>query len=138
MKRLRLLGLLVVEVLKVLDCLLNVLLGIVLIAWALITSQEGEGSFSGETLSARAGRSLLNGKAFGRLLVPLIDALFFWQSHELELPDGTKVSYPSHCYRAFLKKYHKLDMPSEYRRPLPADSREPIAQPHDAMKGPRQ
>lgn len=119
MSRLRLLGLLLIEFAKVLDCLCNVLLGVLMLLWALLTGQEGEGSFSGETLSARAGRAHLNGKWFGRVMVPVIDLLFAWQSHDLQLPDGTVITHPSHSHRAFLKKYHKLDMPSEYRRPLP-------------------
>jgi len=118
MNRLRLLLLLLVEFAKVVDCLCNVLMGVLMLLWALVTGQEGEGSFSGETLSARAGRAHINGKAFGRLLVPVIDWLFAWQSHDLVLPDGSTLTHPSHCHRAFLKKYHKLDMPSEYRRPL--------------------
>jgi hypothetical protein len=122
MNRLRLFLTLLVELLKLVDCLFNVCLGVVLLAWALITGQEGEGSFAGETLSARAGRARMNGKAWGAL-VPLIDVLFLWQSDVLEFEDGSTFQHPSHCARAFLKKYHKIDMPREYRCALPAEYR---------------
>lgn len=116
MSRLRLIGFYLLENAKMLDQLLNsMVLGFLLLVWSLFTGQEGEGSYADETLSARAGRSLLAGKVFGKLLAPLIDLLFRWQDKTITLPDGSTLTHDSHCVRAYWKKYHKLGLPREYR-----------------------
>lgn len=53
-----------------------------------------------ETLSARAYRTEQQGKAFGRFFRPLIDAIFFFDSH--------------HCHQAWLAEVNKKQLPGSY------------------------
>ena len=76
----------------------------------LIPPLDGTIGYADETLSARSYRAYRDGKFFGRLTMPLIDLLFFWQG-------------PRHCYRAHLKEYDRMNSPAEYReRPRPTES----------------
>ena len=55
-----------------------------------------------ETLSARTWRAARRGKILGRLMLPVIDALFFWQG-------------PGHCRNAYAKEMERRELPPEYR-----------------------
>ncbi len=46
---------------------------------ALIPPLDGTVSYADETLSARCYRAHRDGKIMGKLFMPLIDLLFFWQ-----------------------------------------------------------
>lgn len=61
--------------------------------------------YADETLSARAYRC--RDKPWGRLFLPVIDALFFWQEQEFGIA--------SHCHRAYLKETERRNLPPEYR-----------------------
>lgn len=69
---------------------------------ALIPPLDGTISYADETLSARSYRAHRDGKILGRLTMPVIDLLFFWQG-------------PGHCKNAFLKEHERKNLPSEYR-----------------------
>lgn len=69
---------------------------------ALIPPLDGTLSYADETLSARSYRAHRDGKIFGKLSMPVIDLLFFWQGK-------------GHCYKAYLKEHDRANMPSEYR-----------------------
>ncbi len=69
---------------------------------ALIPPIDGNLSYADETLSARSYRAHRDGKIFGKLSMPLIDLLFFWQG-------------PGHCKNAYLKEIARKNMPVEYR-----------------------
>ncbi len=76
---------------------------------AIIPPLTGTLSYADETLSARCYRAHRDGRAWGRLLLPCIDWLFSWQSHE---------PYPEiagHCHRAYLKEHDRRCLPPEYR-----------------------
>lgn len=76
----------------------------------LIPPLDGTIGYADETLSARSYRAHRDGKFFGRVSMPLIDLMFFWQG-------------PRHCYRAYLKEYDRANSPAEYReRPRPTES----------------
>lgn len=53
-----------------------------------------------ETLSSRAYRAELKGRAFGKIFRPVIDGLFFWQYN--------------HCYNAFLEEVNRKQLPSVF------------------------
>ncbi|MGX5662246.1 hypothetical protein [Diaphorobacter nitroreducens] len=72
------------------------------LANALIPPIDGTLSYADETLSARAYRAHRDGKILGKLLMPVIDLLFFWQGK-------------GHCYNAYLKEHRRANLPSEYR-----------------------
>ena len=59
------------------------------------------GAFADETLSSRCYRAHQAGKLWGRLLMPPIDALFFWQER--------------HCERAYIAERERLQSPPESR-----------------------
>lgn len=59
-------------------------------------------SWSDETLSARTYRAAKRGKLAGKLALPIIDALFFWQGKE-------------HCKRAYETELLRRNLPPEYR-----------------------
>lgn len=61
-------------------------------------------SWADETLSARTYRAAKRGRIVGRLAMPVIDALFFWQ--------GT-----GHCENAYRKEMERRNLPPEYRTP---------------------
>ncbi len=56
-----------------------------------------------ETLSARAYRTEQQGKLFGRLFRPLIDALFFFDKN--------------HCQKAYNAEFRSLQLPKNYQKP---------------------
>lgn len=65
------------------------------------------GAWADETLSCRAYRMWAAGKPWGKFWMPLIDAMFFWQS-----------KYPGaigHCHGAYLKEMERYNMPEEMR-----------------------
>ena len=70
---------------------------------ALIPPLDGTISYADETLSARSYRAYRDGKILGKVFMPLIDLLFFWQGK-------------GHCYNAFVKEHERQNLPSEYRR----------------------
>lgn len=71
---------------------------------ALIPPLDGTVSYADETLSARAYRAHRDCKVLGRLFMPVIDALFFWQG-------------PGHCKNAYTKEFERKNYPSEYHPP---------------------
>lgn len=75
----------------------------------LIPPLDGTIGYADETLSARSYRAHRDGKFFGKLTMPIIDLLFFWQG-------------PGHCRNAYLKEYDRAGHPSEYRdKPRPQE-----------------
>lgn len=62
--------------------------------------------YADETLSARSYRAWRDDKIFGRISMPVIDILFFWQKQ----PNDR-----GHCYNAYLKEKEKRGLPPEYR-----------------------
>jgi len=54
-----------------------------------------------ETLSSRAYRADRDGKVFGKLFRPCIDALFFWQAQ--------------HCYQAYLSELRRKQYSANFR-----------------------
>jgi len=60
------------------------------------------GGYADETLSARAWRTEYAGKMWGRILRPVIDALFFFD--------------PDHCRNSFLSEVDRLHFPPAYRK----------------------
>lgn len=73
---------------------------------ALIPPIDGTISYADETLSARSYRAHRDGKLLGKLTMPIIDALFFWQG-------------PDHCRNAYIKEFERQNYPSEYRNGVP-------------------
>jgi hypothetical protein len=69
---------------------------------ALIPPLDGTLSYADETLSARSYRAHRDGKLLGKLTMPIIDALFWWQG-------------PEHCYHAYRKEIERKQYPAEYR-----------------------
>ena len=59
-----------------------------------------------ETLSARAYRAHRDGKIMGKLFMPVINLMFFWQG-------------PNHCKNAYIKEFERANHPSEYRTDVP-------------------
>jgi hypothetical protein len=81
----------------------QVLLAVDQVLNALIPPLAGTLSFSGETLSARCYRAWRDGRAWGRVLLPVIDTAFFWQDE--------------HCRNAYLHTLERRHLPPEYRNP---------------------
>lgn len=69
---------------------------------ALIPPLDGTLSYADETLSARSYRANRDGKLLGKITMPVIDALFWWQG-------------PNHCYHAYRKEIERKQYPAEYR-----------------------
>lgn len=78
---------------------LNVLIAIDQLAWVLLTLGRGHPD---ETISAAAWRMEQQGKIAGRVLRPLIDALFMPLERE-------------HCRLAFESERRSLQLPEVYR-----------------------
>jgi len=111
---------LLVCVLLLIDCFGSIILSVVLLPWAAITGQEGAAPSPYETMSARAGRGMLNKKVLATVFAWPIDKVFaLWQAPYCDLPDGRRFNHPSHCVRAFIKTRHLAYLPSEYAGPLP-------------------
>lgn len=72
---------------------------------ALIPPIDGTLSWADETLSARSYRAHRDGKLLGKITMPVIDALFWWQG-------------PNHCYHAYRKEIERKQYPAEYRSSL--------------------
>lgn len=85
-----------VQVFLALDQLANVL----------IPPLDGTIGYADETLSARCYRAHRDGKILGKLFMPLIDLLFFWQG-------------PGHCKNAYIKEFERKNYPEEYRAGVP-------------------
>ena len=71
---------------------------------ALIPPIDGTLSYADETLSARSYRAHRDGKLFGKITMPVIDLLFFWQG-------------PGHCKNAYINEFSRKNYPSEYHPP---------------------
>lgn len=69
---------------------------------ALIPPIGGTLSYADETLSARSYRAHRDGRLLGKISMPIIDLLFFWQG-------------PGHCKNAWLKEIERRNLPPEYR-----------------------
>ena len=67
---------------------------------------DGTVGYADETLSARCYRAHRDGKILGKLFMPLIDLLFFWQG-------------PGHCKNAYIKEFERKNYPDEYRAGVP-------------------
>ncbi len=76
------------------------------LANALIPPLDGTVSYADETLSARCYRAHRDEKILGKLFMPLIDMLFFWQG-------------PGHCRNAYIKEFERKNYPEEYRQGTP-------------------
>lgn len=81
---------------------------------ALIPPFDGTISFAGETLSARSWRAYRDGRIFGKIFMPVIDALFFWQPADPQILNEDGVPIKSHCQRAYWKEVRRRHEPSEY------------------------
>jgi hypothetical protein len=68
---------------------------------ALIPPLTGVVSSAGETLSARAFRAWRDGRLWGRVLLPVINTIFFWQEN--------------HCRGAHARLMEHAYLPDEYR-----------------------
>lgn len=90
-----------VQLFIALDQLLNVL----------VTPLSG-GAWADETLSCRSYRMWRDRKPWGRITMPIIDALFFWQK---QAPGVI-----GHCHGAYLKEHQRYNMPAEFRPVKPA------------------
>jgi len=66
------------------------------------------GAWADETLSSRAWRMYRDGKPWGRVWRPIIDALFFWQK---QAP-----GVMGHCHGAYLKERSMYGHPPEMRK----------------------
>ena len=64
-------------------------------------------AWADETLSSRAYRAHRDGKVMGRVWLPIIDALFFWQRID---PPAT-----GHCHQAYLRERMRVGLPPEMR-----------------------
>lgn len=73
---------------------------------ALIPPIDGTVGYADETLSARCYRAHRDEKIMGKLFMPLIDLLFFWQG-------------PGHCKNAYIKEFERKNYPDEYRAGVP-------------------
>ena len=73
---------------------------------ALIPPLDGTLSYADETLSARCYRAHRDGRILGKLFMPLIDLLFFWQG-------------PGHCKNAYINEFDRKSFPDEYRAGVP-------------------
>lgn len=82
----------VIQLLIALDQLLNVLI-----------TPFHRGAWADETLSARAYRAYSDGRLWGRVWMPFIDFLFFWQG-------------PRHCERAFVQERERMQSPPPEQR----------------------
>lgn len=81
--------------------LAQILLALNKLVNALIPPLTGTLSYAGEPLSARCYRAWRDGRAWGRLLLPVIDAFFFWQDE--------------HCKNAYRNTLERRHLPEEYR-----------------------
>jgi hypothetical protein len=81
------------QVLLVLDQALNVLL-----------TPFHASAWADETMSARAWRAYRDHRMWGRVMRPVIDALFIWQRAK-----------GGHCYRAYERERGRAHTPPEYR-----------------------
>ena len=73
---------------------------------AIIPPLDGTVSYADETLSARSYRAHRDGKILGKVFMPLIDMLFFWQG-------------AGHCKNAYIKEFERKNYPEEYRQGVP-------------------
>lgn len=80
----------------------QVLIALDQLANALIPPLDGTISYADETLSARSYRAHRDGKILGKLTMPVINLLFFWQG-------------PGHCKNAWIKELERKNYPEEYR-----------------------
>ena len=85
---------------------IQVLIAVDQLVNALIPPIDGTIGYADETLSARSYRAHRDGKLLGKLTMPIIDALFFWQG-------------PDHCRNAYIKEFERQNYPSEYRHGVP-------------------
>jgi hypothetical protein len=60
------------------------------------------GAYADETLSSRCWRMDQAGKPWGRVMRPVVDALFRWQS-------------PNHCEAAYINERQRSHMPPAFR-----------------------
>ena len=65
------------------------------------------GAWADETLSSRAYRMWRANKPWGRIWMPIIDALFFWQAIRLDAI--------GHCHQAYLREKERYNFPPEMR-----------------------
>ena len=81
---------------------------------ALIPPFDGTVSFAGETLSARSWRAYRDGRIFGKISMPIIDILFFWQPTDPKIlrADGTPIR--GHCERAYWREVQSRNEPNEF------------------------
>ena len=84
----------------------QVLIALDQLANALIPPLDGTIGYADETLSARCYRAHRDGKILGRMFMPVIDLLFFWQG-------------PGHCRNAYIKEFARKNYPDEYRAGVP-------------------
>jgi hypothetical protein len=75
----------------------NILIALDQLVWVLLTLGAGSPD---ETVSAAAWRSEKQGKLFGQLARPLLDALFFFDKQ--------------HCYNSYLSEVQGKHLPYNY------------------------
>ena len=68
---------------------------------AAIPPFTGSVGYADETLSARSYRSHRDGRWAGKLTMPIINLLFFWQGKD-------------HCKQAWISEMKRKNMPAEY------------------------
>lgn len=78
----------------------------VLLSW--LSPWAWRGAWADETLSSRAYRAWRDGAPFGRVAMPVIDALFFWQRIR---PDAM-----GHCHQAYLRESEQYNHHPEMRQ----------------------
>ena len=69
---------------------------------SLIPPVGGTLSYADETLSARSYRAYRDGRVMGKVTMPFINLLFFWQGKD-------------HCKNAWVKEKERRSLPPEYR-----------------------
>lgn len=89
--------------------------GINAIVVAAFTGERQNVGYADETLSAHAGRTFHRRRLWSRLWVPVIDALFFWQSEDEEVNKAAGKRVTSHCERAYWSERLRRGVPPEYR-----------------------
>jgi hypothetical protein len=102
-----------IQLLLAIDQLCNPLMGLIFgVPYAFFFGVAQDVCYADETLSAHAHRAYVRDRWGGRIMRPIIDLLFIWQTPEHI--GGMIVA--SHCHRAYLKELHRIGMALEYRK----------------------
>ena len=86
---------------------------------ALIPPVTGVVSMADETLSARMYRAYRDGKFWGMVFMPPVDAFFaLWQKPDPTITDYSGAVVQGHSERAYYKEILRRGLPPEYREAL--------------------